>query len=339
VSLKASDLTAGANQVGFDDTVITVNKDDTIDINVAGAVDFEVSSNLFTAKSGSVFKVDEIQESTSGSGVTVDGVLLKDGGVSASSLKVQNAGDVRTILIDDAYYMFKAWDNVSNLKEVARLQSASDPYFSFGGSQEHKFYFSGAYDASARIKMVSDTKIWFRDSAVYINSNDDGHLDITADTSVDINAPLVATTDATFNGDLTVTDGSQYVKLFDSAYIRSERSNYWNTLIEGRVIGDAYSRIKIDIGDGIYFGDGSSAHDVNLYRDSANVLKTDDKLVVGGVLELHDVLDLTNIGAGNPLIKVVATSDTPSSSPETDPEQGWIEIDIGGTSYYIPYYN
>jgi len=36
---------------------------------------------------------------------------------------------------------------------------------------------------------------------------------------------------------------------------------------------------------------------------------------------------------------LIATNDTPSSSPETDAEQGWIEILVGATPYYIPYYN
>jgi hypothetical protein len=34
-------------------------------------------------------------------------------------------------------------------------------------------------------------KHYFRDSAIYINSNDDGHLDLTADTSIDLNAPVI----------------------------------------------------------------------------------------------------------------------------------------------------
>ena len=48
--------------------------------------------------------------------------------------------------------------------------------------------------------MDGDQKVLFRDSAIYINSIDDGHLDLTADISIDLNAPDVAV-----SGDLTVS--------------------------------------------------------------------------------------------------------------------------------------
>jgi hypothetical protein len=54
--------------------------DDSFDIYVAGALDFSVAANLLTAKSGSVIATNTISETTAASGVTVDGVLLKDGG-------------------------------------------------------------------------------------------------------------------------------------------------------------------------------------------------------------------------------------------------------------------
>ncbi len=39
---------------------------------------------------------------------------------------------------------------------------------------------------------------------------------------------------------------------------------------------DTYARLKIEAGGRLTWGDGSAVGDVNLYRDSANVLKTDD---------------------------------------------------------------
>ena len=39
---------------------------------------------------------------------------------------------------------------------------------------------------------------------------------------------------------------------------------------------DTYARLKVEAGGRLVWGDGSAAGDVNLYRDSANVLKTDD---------------------------------------------------------------
>ena len=68
------------------DTYIEAPTDDTIDIYVAGAKDFVITANDFTAQSGSVISTDNINETTSGSGVTIDGVLLKDGNITMSGL-------------------------------------------------------------------------------------------------------------------------------------------------------------------------------------------------------------------------------------------------------------
>mgnify|MGYP000073327941 CR=1 FL=1 len=46
------------------------------------------------------------------------------------------------------------------------------------------------------------------------------------------------------------------------------------------VDADSYARLQIQGGGRLVWGDGSSAGDVNLYRDEANVLKTDDTFKV-----------------------------------------------------------
>lgn len=43
----------------------------------------------------------------------------------------------------DNYIMIKAFDTGASMVEVARAAGAADPYFSTGGSQEYKFYYSG----------------------------------------------------------------------------------------------------------------------------------------------------------------------------------------------------
>jgi hypothetical protein len=60
---------------------------------------------------------------------------------------------------------------------------------------------------------------------------------------------------------------------------------------------------------------------------------------------LSKMLDLSAIGAGNPLLKVVATSDVPTAAWDTNEgyevttaPAGWIEIVIGTTPYYLPYW-
>jgi|SRR5690554_79621 len=56
--------------------------DDSVDVVVAGAVDFRIAANLFTALAGSTIAANTIAETTEDTGVTVDGVELKDGVVT-----------------------------------------------------------------------------------------------------------------------------------------------------------------------------------------------------------------------------------------------------------------
>jgi len=86
MSLNGNDLTIGANQISFDDTSIEVQRDDTIDIDVAGSLDFEVLANILRALSGSQIQTDTINETTTDAGVTIDELLIKDGNVTPSGL-------------------------------------------------------------------------------------------------------------------------------------------------------------------------------------------------------------------------------------------------------------
>ena len=54
-------------------------------------------------------------------------------------------------------------------------------------------------------------KLEFRDTGIYIQSIDDGHLDLTADVSVDINAPLAQT-----SGDIEITDPTKGIIMTDT---------------------------------------------------------------------------------------------------------------------------
>lgn len=77
------DLQGEANALVLDadgDTHISAPTDDQIDIAVSGADDFRITANTLTALSGSTIATNTIAETTAGSGVTIDGVLLKDGG-------------------------------------------------------------------------------------------------------------------------------------------------------------------------------------------------------------------------------------------------------------------
>jgi hypothetical protein len=79
VSAGALDLNGAVLTVDADaDTTITADTDDQIDIAIAGADDFKITANTLTALSGSKLATNTIDETTSATGVTIDGVVLKD---------------------------------------------------------------------------------------------------------------------------------------------------------------------------------------------------------------------------------------------------------------------
>jgi len=72
------------------DTKIQVEEssdEDTIRFDIAGAEDFTMTANTLTALSGSTIKTNTIAETTGASGVTVDGMIIKDGGLTIASGK------------------------------------------------------------------------------------------------------------------------------------------------------------------------------------------------------------------------------------------------------------
>lgn len=78
------------------------------------------------------------------------------------------------------------------------------------------------------IQHNSTTKSQYRDSALYINSIDDGHLDLTADVSVDVHAPVLVLPVKTDTGDPTGQEGAIYVNTFDNA-LRYYADGAWRT--------------------------------------------------------------------------------------------------------------
>jgi len=101
-TLASADLNGQALILDADaDTTITADTDDQIDVRIAGADDFRMTANTLTALSGSTIAANTIAETTAGSGVTIDGLLIKDttaafadGAVTTPS--ITNTGDLNT---------------------------------------------------------------------------------------------------------------------------------------------------------------------------------------------------------------------------------------------------
>lgn len=95
------DLNGEADALVLDadaDTSISSPTDNQIDFEIAGADDFRMTANTFTALSGSTIATNTIAETTAASGVTIDGVLIKDGMVGViqaitgdGAITIQNA--------------------------------------------------------------------------------------------------------------------------------------------------------------------------------------------------------------------------------------------------------
>jgi hypothetical protein len=98
---EVADLNGEADALVLDadaDTTISAPTDDQIDIEINGADDFTFTANTFTALSGSSIATNTITETTAASGVTIDGLLIKDGIVGTSqaitgdgAITIQNA--------------------------------------------------------------------------------------------------------------------------------------------------------------------------------------------------------------------------------------------------------
>jgi hypothetical protein len=96
-------------------------------VKISGAYDFEIAANVLTALSGSSIATNTIAETTAASGVTIDGVLLKDGGAvfaDAATIEVDTVNEATSaagVTIDGALLK----DGRSNLGRQVQALTAS----------------------------------------------------------------------------------------------------------------------------------------------------------------------------------------------------------------------
>lgn len=79
-------------------------------------------------------------------------------------------------------------------------------------------------------------------------------------------------------------------------------ANPGDAAVEISTINDTDPRFRIDAGGKLTWGDGSASGDATLYRDSANVLKTDDALKVDSLYINNVQIDVTGAVATNTLV-------------------------------------
>lgn len=101
------DLNGEADALVLDadgNTSISAPTDNQIDIEVNGADDFTITANTLTALSGSKIATNTIDETTAGSGVTIDGLLIKDGIVGTNPVI---SGDGAITIANSTVYLTK----------------------------------------------------------------------------------------------------------------------------------------------------------------------------------------------------------------------------------------
>lgn len=109
----------------------------------------------------------------------------------------------------------------------------------------------------------------FSDSPVFT-----GPVDLTP-------AGAGATLSGTWDGNRTLGGTSTF-----TGTIQTSRSAVTDVAHGSLISGDTFDRFRILADGDLEWGPGNAARDTNLYRNAANVLKTDDSLEVGGDLRL-----------------------------------------------------
>lgn len=100
-----------------------------------------------------------------------------------------------------------------------------------------------------------------------------------------------------------------------------------DTAIDIGVNGDANPRVSIDAGGRINWGDGSSSVDTNLYRDTANVLKTDDTFKTPALFV--DGIEVDTTGAtSNQFLVFDGTKFAPNSGGEIIPLNNLSDVSL-----------
>lgn len=121
--------------------------------------------------------------------IYIDGVGYFDAIQMHGDIEILDTLSIKTGNSDLDYIVFEARDTGVGVIEVARMQGGGDPYFSMGGAQQFKFWNSGTADFGS-VVVTGTNRIYFFDTGVYVTSNDDGHLDLVADVSIDLNAKV-----------------------------------------------------------------------------------------------------------------------------------------------------
>ena len=250
---------------------------------------FDVNTNKFnvTAASGNTtiagtlgvtgaitatgnLNVDTINEISSAAGVTVDGVLLKDDIVNASTIQVTNikandntsamtvANSTGAVVISTSldvggaieFNSLSGTGSVSITDILDQDNLSGNSATALATQQSIKAYVDsqvGSFDTLAEVlangnTTTTDQKIQFRDTGIYINSSTDGQLDIVADTEIQIAATTVDLNGALQMGanNITTTGKVYFANIFSQISDLPSASTYHGMFAHVHATGKAY---------------------------------------------------------------------------------------------------
>lgn len=161
----------------------------------------------------------------------------------------------------------------------------------------------------------------YRGQAFYETDTGKGYINTSAVAST-ITKAQVLVAGADFDSNITLSSSAGQIKVggtsSDSTFA-AQRASSGDFLFSGRTIsGSGSSMFTATIGGTLGWGGGGGAStDTNLYRDSADVLKTDDSLIVGSSLTVTASANLDDTLVGGNLIIGAATYRNKLSTPVT----------------------
>jgi len=274
-------------------------------------------------------------------------ITFYEAGVAGGKIRFNGTGD--TFYIENGAEEFnqKSTGTTFTSKKVTFNPPPTDPTLATnilikaGGTRDDRYYVEFENSSSSRIgyfahdgKFSWDGAVNFGNDLTVVGNISAGGI-ISGDGSgltnvgdvYKVGTPVndeiaVWTGDGTVEGDsnfkwtgsnLQLKDsGTTRLNLYNAGLITSTTTAPSNGILVGNVDADTNNRFQLQAGGAMYWGSGSAVADTNLYRDSADLLKTDDNFEVAQTLY---------IGASDTYLRKVS-----SELQLTDPTNGNVTL-------------
>ncbi len=257
-------------------------------------------------------KIDHISEKTPAHGVVVDGVTLKDGNVTAGVFLSDNfhnsTGTESLVWVPgDSWWEFSDDLRIAGTAIVDGLTIGTggagvDYFLTFNGEtndgiltwMEDEDYFK--FDDG--ILIPAGEQIYFRDTAIAVQSTDDGWLNLVADIGVEVNAPIMNVSELYSVGEI----GCAEVQYWASATNIADDGHVDLPTITANYSGHGFIQVSSagTIVESAEF-EIDSTGTAQIIRGTANVVvnaNTDGKMCIGTAAAQNPMVIKDRLGAG-----------------------------------------